>query len=217
MKKQKTSAANLVSIQLPVPASAPPPQSYEAMQRHQKSEAVAAAIKTIHDQERAIQSERGNVKAAVVRIVNAMYRQGLALTEIVGRGQLSFGFFEPLAKDLPAGFDFVTAKRRIALTCKMTGEIKAWEELANDTQKEVLTQIEMLAIAQHAGVADNNARPNDPFTLLLNGFVKFKQEMLKATRACPLENMSRDRLADFLDDTQWVQDQRDRARELLNN
>jgi predicted Fe-S protein YdhL (DUF1289 family) len=217
MKTKKT-ATKTETIQPPAPsADAQPATTYEAMQRHQKSEAVTAAIKTIHEQECAILAERGNVKAAVVRIVNDMYRQGLALQEIVGRGQLSFGFFEPLAKELPAGFDFITAKRRLALTCKMTGEIKAWEELANDTQKEVLTQIEMLAIAQHAGVADNNALPNDPFTRLLNGFVKFKQEMLKATRACPLEKMSHARLADFLDDTQWVQDQRDKALELLNN
>jgi hypothetical protein len=190
--------------------------SYEAASAEQRREAVAEDIAEINRLQKAIVVDNATVMKTAIRIVNAMWRQGQALQRVVGRSQLTFTFFKQFEETLP--FDFETAKKRIALTCRMESEITQWEQLALDTQKLVMGELQMLAVRAGAEAPLAHGEcvgPTGVFTLLLNDFVKMKQTYLKATRAMPLDQQSPDRLQSFLDDTLWLAEERDRAAALL--
>lgn len=190
-------------------------ESYDAAVVEQRREANAAAIEEINGLQAEVTANHGNMFKCAVRIFNAVRKQGELLQTLCGREhQLTLQSFQQFQDQLPFGFE--DARRRIGITCRYGHDIRQWEELAVETQKDVLKQLQFIGIADaQQALSDAGARVSDPFTLFLKSVTTLKQELLKAVRATPMEEQSPERLRDFLADTQWIEEARDRAKKLL--
>lgn len=195
------------------------PVLYEDMAAIQDRKAAAADLKAIVLLEKRIRGKQTVVNESIVDIINAMVKQGEALQRVVKREQMSFSFFQSIQGSLPWGRDaqeaFGIAKRRIGIASALSGGIKDISDLQPDLRRQIYVQLGLL-MAGERGENGPSVKLTDPFSKFLNNMLSIKQELQKCERICPLEQMSRPQLENFMVDTQWIADERERADKILN-
>jgi hypothetical protein len=192
---------------------------------------VAEGLRQIAADERVIVKSRARVELEMVAMINAMRHQGETLQLICGHEQISFQFVKQFSINgektrLPWGDGtnsngnlhevFDTAKRRVALAARLPDKIERWEDVAVDSRRAVFLQLEFLQVGERGLIDDGTAPPpNDPLAFVFRDLVRLKHGYEKCLRLKPLEQRSPAQIEDFLDQTQWIEEQRAAAKRLL--
>lgn len=199
---------------------------YEEFAPAQRRKAIDKDLAAINADEGVVACARDRIDSSILAIAKALRRQGEALQRICGHDQITFPFIRGIQEKLPWGAGlsgdertrqiFAVAKKRVALTCKIEGEITDWQSIDREARKDILQQIELLSVGDRSEMGDGEApAPRDPFTFFLNDVGRLKQSLQKCVRERPLEERTPQQLKDFLEETNWVDDQRRLAQEIL--
>ena len=196
----------------------------------ERRKAVAEGLKAIARDEKIVQKGLATIDRAIADTVNGMRRQGDALQSICGHNQVTFQFVKDMVcsgkAKLPWGDGtaskenlqtvFETARHRVAIAARIPGDIASWKDVAIEARRAVLCQIELLTVCGRGLLEDGVApRPNDGLMFVFRNLGRLKHDYLKCIRLEPLEKRSRTQLEDFLEDTEWIEDQRKKAAGLL--
>lgn len=195
-----------------------------------RRKAVAEGLRSIARDEKIIKQGRERLEGAVVDIVNAMRRQGEQLQMICGHAQVNFQFVKDLAAGpklrLPWGdgsnskenlqYVFEMARSRVSVTCRVPKEIAAWSDVAVEARRTVLCQMELLQVGSRGLIEDGQAPPPaDPLVHIFDDLGRMKHNFMKCVRLEPWEDRSRQQIEDFLSDTEWIAEERAKAKGFL--
>jgi hypothetical protein len=199
---------------------------YDEMARRQQSQAADKLLDQIKTDEKTIRVDCEQIHYLCTEVARAILRQGEALQALCGHEQISFAFIKSVEAKLPWGGNlkgdertraiFETAKKRVALTCKIDGKISSWEAVNPEARKCILHQLDLLSICERSEIGDGDAPiPADSLTHFLKDLLSMKQKMQKCWRETPLESRTREQVRIFLEETEWIESERRRARQVL--
>lgn len=201
---------------------------YPAAAAEQRRAAQAADLASIRDLEGRITAQRGTMYDSLVDILNALREQGEALRRIQGGDQLDFDFLIPLQHSFPPEWGDKKSQHaqfRISLSKLMPAPLTRWEEVPVDIRKRVINQLELITVpglasaGPAAGISSGGvgAPRLDEFTEFLKHMTKYKQDWVRLMGQRKLEELEPDSLQSFVDDTEWIAQERARAMKLLKS
>lgn len=187
--------------------------TYEERAGIMKRKAEVVEIKTINTALSEFETGCGDMAKVTVHTVNTSRKIGLHLMTMCGHEQISFEFWRAHCEG-KIKCTFEQAKSHVAVAHKLPEPAKTIQEAA-----KVIQTCWLAANLIEMPVREESQRALNISFLqkALAGITTVRATFEKAWREVPIEKMKPSQLSEFLKDTQWLEDARDKAQRLIGD
>ena len=152
-----------------------------------------------------VEAETDVMKSSSVKAANGCRKVGILLQTLCGHEQISFQFWQNNCAKLAAKFDYDNAKIFIAIARRMPDPAKTIADAAPVTQL-IFQSVGLLELAERT--EEHNAAPVGVFQRFLSNVTVIRQLWKKALREKPVTEWGEMERESFLNETQWIADER---------
>lgn len=176
-----------------------------------QNESAIAEISTINQAYRDFLKSTQSIEKSTIDSANKAREIGIHLQTLCGHEQISLSFWNSRCVNQTA-FDFETAKIFIATAKKMPKPAQSLKEAVPFIQT-MLVAGDLLQMPERAG--SQSLSPLNPVQRFFNEFTLMRQPWQKITRTKPIEQWESGELEQFISETEWLSDEREKAKQLL--
>lgn len=175
-----------------------------------KKEAAVAELPLILKAFEGVHGAAADMKNGAINGANFSREIGLHLQSWCGHERMSFMFWQMnCAKVLP--FDYEAAKFFMSVACKMKDKAKTIAETWEFSQL-ILVADNILPAPVRDGAQSASSIP--PLQRLCCQFVMLRKPMQKIFHLAPMESWDKKEIDLFLSETEWLAEERERAKKL---